>query len=569
MGLQSAFFENHELRDERMNQASSPAEAAQFLLSRLERSTDSEALRFERVIAELSTRLNLPADEIDDGIVNGLREIVLYTGSAAAVLAEFSGESPCALKLYKWSLPEVPLSDPDWNLTGNDLWVLKKVSSGAILEHQQLSEFPKEAAWERALLQKTGFKSDLSLPLVVSGKVLGVLGIFVHQAQDSKLRDLIPRIKILVEVFANVLGRKRSEEALHQAIAELKILKNRLGTDNFYLQQEIELQHNFGSFVGKSDALKAVLKRIGQVSSSQSTVMITGETGTGKQLVARAIHEFSPRGRRPLVTVNCTALSPTLIESELFGHEKGSFTGAFIRKVGRFEFADKSTIFLDEIGDLPLDLQPKLLRVLQEGEFERLGSSETKKVDVRIIAATNRDLQSLVAQKKFREDLYYRLNVFPIHCPPLRERREDIPALVTHFVEVYKQRFNKNIESVSGKFMAALTKYDWPGNIRELQNVVERAALVCAGPRLEIDDCLCMQAPASTPPLRSFHEEEREYILKVLYITDWKVSGKEGAAEILQLNRKTLESKMKRLGIRRPKAHSSLLNGGDICRPDR
>ena len=311
------------------------------------------------------------------------------------------------------------------------------------------------------------------------------VGVLALHSLEPGLCELVPRIKVIGQAFGNALSRKNSEGALRQAMAELKALKDRLEVDNLYLQQEIKLEHNFGTFVGESNALRILLKKIEQVSNSCATVLITGETGTGKELVASAIHELSPRSQRPLVKINCGALPPTLIESELFGHEKGAFTGAFALKVGRFEFADKSTLFLDEIAELPLELQSKLLRVLQEGEFERVGSSRTRKVDVRIIAATNRDLQRLVAEKNFREDLFYRLNVFPISCPPLRERPGDIPALVRHFVELYKLKTGKNIESISQKAMGALMEYNWPGNVRELQNVIERAILSTGGTRLE------------------------------------------------------------------------------------
>jgi transcriptional regulator with GAF, ATPase, and Fis domain len=510
-----------------------------------------EPFRFERVVSELSTKfINLPADQIDHEIVKGLREIVLYTRSASAILYEFSeGSPPRVAKAHKWSLPEVPLLS-DAEIFENLQWGLQKASSGSLLVYPEISKVPDAGVRARIMLEKKGFSSAVGLPLTVGGRVVGVLAL--HSLEPG-LCDLVPRIKVIGQAFGNALSRKNSEEALRQAMAELKALKDRLEVDNLYLQQEIKLEHNFGTFVGESNALKILLKKIEQVSNSCATVLITGETGTGKELVASAIHELSPRSQRPLVKINCGALPPTLIESELFGHEKGAFTGAFALKVGRFEFADKSTLFLDEIAELPLELQSKLLRVLQEGEFERVGSSRTRKVDVRIIAATNRDLQRLVAEKSFREDLFYRINVFPICCPPLRERPGDIPALVRHFVETYKLKTGKNIESISQKAMAALMEYSWPGNVRELQNVIERAILLTGGTRLEFDDCFGMPLPVSNSPLRGLHEEEREYIMKVLRLTAWRVSGEKGAAKILCINPKTLESKMRRLGIHRPR----------------
>jgi len=516
-----------------------------------------DSLLFERIMSELSTSfINVPTDQIGNEIVKGLKEIVQYSGAAAATLVEFSEGPPVQPStVHLWHVTDIPpLSESE--LMQNLSWGMESTRTGQILEHRHLCDIPEEGARDRALFERLGFKSTVALPVMVGGRVIAVLGVFAH-SEHSKLCDLVPRLRVIIQAFGNALSRKRTEEALHRAIAELKALKNRLEVDNLYLQQEIKVERNFGSFVGESEALKIVWKKIQQVCFSRATVLIAGETGTGKELVARAIHELSPRGQRPLVRVNCGALPATLIESELFGHEKGAFTGAFSRNIGRFEFADKSSIFLDEIGELPLELQTKLLRVLQEGEIQRLGSSETRKVDVRIIAATNRDLQTLVAEKKFREDLFYRLNVFPIHVPPLRDRREDIPALVRYFVEMFAAKSGKQIESISQKTMAALMEYGWPGNVRELQNILERAVLVSTTNRLELDDCSWVQGlPASVAtvgsPLRGLHDEEREYILKVLRLTGWRVSGEKGAAKILHLNPKTLESKMKRLNITRP-----------------
>jgi transcriptional regulator with GAF, ATPase, and Fis domain len=549
MDSQDTAMDNQDRTMDRVNYLSEPIQFPPC--HQLASDTLCEPFRFERVVSELSTKfINLPADEIDQEIVKGLREIVLYTRSASAILFEFSeGSPPRVAKAHKWSLPEVPLLS-DAEIFENLQWGLQKASSGSLLVYPEISKVPEAGVRARIMLEKKGFSSAVGLPLTVGGRVVGVLALY---SLEPGLCDLVQRIKVIGQAFGNALSRKNSEEALRQAMAELKALKDRLEVDNLYLQQEIKLEHNFGTFVGESSALKILLKKIEQVSNSCATVLITGETGTGKELVASAIHELSPRSQRPLVKINCGALPPTLIESELFGHEKGAFTGAFALKIGRFEFADKSTLFLDEIAELPLELQSKLLRVLQEGEFERVGSSRTRKVDVRIIAATNRDLQRLVAEKNFREDLFYRLNVFPISCPPLRERPGDIPALVRHFVEIYKLKTGKNIESISQKAMAALMEYSWPGNVRELQNVIERAILLTGGTRLEFDDCFGMPLPAANAPLRGLHEEEREYIMKVLRLTAWRVSGEKGAAKILCINPKTLESKMRRLGIRRPR----------------
>jgi PAS domain S-box-containing protein len=351
----------------------------------------------------------------------------------------------------------------------------------------------------------------------------------------------------------DITERKESEVALRLAHEELHQLKNQLEVENIYLQQELQRDQKFGEIVGESDAIKYVLFKITQVAPTDSTVLIAGETGTGKELVARAIHGASSRNDRPLIKVNCAALSPTLIESELFGHEKGAFTGALGRKQGRFELANGGTIFLDEIGELPLELQVKLLRVIQESEFERLGGNRTIKVNVRIIAATNRNLKIEVEQGTFREDLWYRLNVYPITMPPLRQRREDIPLLVEHFVALYARKAGKTISSVSPREMQSLKEHSWPGNVRELANVIERAVIHTQGSVLHVADQFESVEGESTPT-QTLEEVEREYILRTLESTGWRIEGKHGAAKVLGLNPSTLRTRMLKLGIQRRRA---------------
>jgi len=329
-------------------------------------------------------------------------------------------------------------------------------------------------------------------------------------------------------------------------------LKDQLEAEREYLQEEIKLAFNHENIIGQSNEINYVFYKIEQIAGTDTNVLILGETGTGKELVARAVHGLSRRRDRPLVKMNCAALPSTLIESELFGHEKGAFTGAQARRLGRFEIADGTTLFLDEIGELPLELQPKLLQVIQTGEFERLGSSKTIKVDARIIAATNRNLEKEVKKGRFREDLWYRLNVFPITMPPLRDRLDDIPLLVNYYIDKISKRLGKSIEMVPLGVMDALRAYHWPGNIRELENVLERAVINSSGPKLRlVDELKNRQEDLPTGP-KTLEAVERGHIVRILEQTQWQISGKKGAAEILGLNRSTLRARMRKLGIVKP-----------------
>lgn len=336
---------------------------------------------------------------------------------------------------------------------------------------------------------------------------------------------------------------------------------NRLHGLNLYLRDEIQAEHDFEEMVGASAALRAVLREVETVASTQATVLVTGETGTGKELIARAIHNRGARQAKSLIKLNCATIPANLAESELFGHEKGAFTGALARKLGRFELANGGTLFLDEVGELPLDLQAKLLRVLQEGEFERVGGTQTLKTDVRVIAATNRDLEQRCREGQFRPDLYYRLNVFPIQSPALRDRREDIPLLVRHFVQKYAASLGRTIETVPLATLARLQAYSWPGNVRELQHVIERAVIVSRGRTLEFGDWLrepTAETGAGKASVTTLEAMEREHILKTLEITGWRVSGENGAARLLGLKPTTLEARMKKLGIERKRGGSEV-----------
>jgi formate hydrogenlyase transcriptional activator len=380
----------------------------------------------------------------------------------------------------------------------------------------------------------------------------------VHQRRDGSTFPVEVRMSrldlggkcLLLSLARDVTERKEAEKRLQHAFTEIKKLKNKLEQENVYLRQEIDIQYNFDEMVGESPAFRKVLGTAEKVAREETCVLILGETGTGKELLARAIHHMSPRKQRPMIKVNCAALPATLIESELFGREKGAFTGAVNKQIGRFEAADGSSIFLDEIGDLPIELQAKLLRVLQDGTFEHLGSSKTISVDVRVIAATNQNLTALVKEKRFRSDLFYRLNVFPIVVPPLRERVEDIPLLALAFVQEYARSMGKPVKQIPKKTMTRMMNYHWPGNIREMRNVIERAMILSSGFTLDIDHP--DTEDNSTLQAVTLDEIDRDHIMKTLEETGWRVSGPSGAARRLGLKESTLRWRMRKLGIKRP-----------------
>lgn len=358
--------------------------------------------------------------------------------------------------------------------------------------------------------------------------------------------------KANMQLTEEITERKRTEASLKESYEEIQLLKEKLQAENIYLQQEVDGQFNFGEIVGQSPLLTDLFLLVDQVSPMNATVLLLGETGTGKGVIARTIHSRSNRKNRPLITVNCTTLPATLIESELFGREKGAFTGSDARQIGRFELADGGTIFLDEIGELPLELQCKLLRVIQDGEFERIGSPRTIKCDVRIIAATNRNLKEEVKSGKFREDLYYRLNVFPITMPSLRKRKEDIPLLVKHFITMFNKKMGRKIGTVASGTMTALQDYHWPGNVRELESVIERAVITSQGSILKVMDQFDTHHKAAESvwsEVKALGELEHDHIVKVLQQTGWRIEGKSGAAIILGIKASTLRARMRRLGI--------------------
>jgi formate hydrogenlyase transcriptional activator len=406
---------------------------------------------------------------------------------------------------------------------------------------------------QRAL--ENGVRSGCAVPLIAHGRPLGALSVVslreaAFNEEDAELlQQCSNQIAIAVE---NAL-----------AYREIEAVKNKLSQEKVYLEDEIRNELNFEEIIGQSPALRKVLQMVQTVSASDSTVLILGETGTGKELIARAIHNLSSRHERTMVKINCAAIPMGLLESELFGHEKGAFTGAIAQRIGRFELANRGTLFLDEVGDIPLELQPKLLRVLQEQQFERLGSTRTQQVDVRLVAATNCDLGKMVADKQFRSDLYYRLNVFPITIPPLRERPEDIPLLARFFADRFSRRMKKPIESIPAKAIAVLSQYRWPGNVRELENVIERAVILSRGTELEIPMgelrtaaapivvVPAVREPEKQPASGTLESVERDHILRVLEETRWVIAGPGGAAARLGMKRTTLQAKMRKLGLSR------------------
>lgn len=370
--------------------------------------------------------------------------------------------------------------------------------------------------------------------------------------RGSGIKDKNGHITALEGFITDITKMKEAEQQLVEKEQAVRKLKNRLEEETVYLREEIKLNSNFEEIISKSEAFRKVLKQVEQVAATESTVLIQGETGTGKELIARALHNNSNRSKRSLVTVNCAAIPSEMIESELFGHEKGAFTGAYTKKIGRFELAHQGTLFLDEIGELPQNLQTKLLRVLQEGEFQRLGNPNTIKIDARVIAATNRNLQKAIRNGDFREDLYYRLNVFPIEVPPLRERKEDIPLLVRHFINKYSAKTGKQIKETSQKVMKQLIEYNWPGNIRELENIIERAVIICDGNRITMGSWIPENHTGEDKTLLTLEENERQHIIRALKTTNWRISGEKGAAKLLGMKRTTLQARMKKLGIERP-----------------
>jgi formate hydrogenlyase transcriptional activator len=512
----------------------------------------AETLDFESALAEVSASLlAAPADGFERELDRAIERLALFFGADRGSVLLFEDDRTTKVVAAFAAAPLVPLQKGTTNVLPN--WT-DRARRGLGFTLRGPEDIPESWVEEREWAALNGIKSNLMFPLHIGDRPIGLLSFTsIEEARDWS-PELHARFRLFGEILASAIDRARAERELRRSLAEISRLKERAEAENVVLREEVRDAQGFDEIVGRSAALRHVLHLVEQVAPTGSAVLVTGETGTGKELVARAIHSHSQRGERPFVAVNCAALPGTLIESELFGYERGAFTGALQRRLGRFEVATGGTIFLDEIGDLPADIQGRLLRVLQEGTFERLGSSHTIRTDARIIAATNRSLEASVADGRWRADLYYRLRVFPIEVPPLRERREDIPLLVWYFVTRKRTTLGRAVTRIPDRTMAALEAYDWPGNIRELENVVERALILSPGDTLLVDDRTFSAPGRPRPEPGAFRLEdvERTHILKVLGECGWRIAGRGNAAERLGMNRSTLRSRMEKLGIERP-----------------
>ncbi len=513
-----------------------------------------------RVLLEVNNILvssrELP--ELFRGIVKTLERVIHHDYTSLALLDPGNG----LLKIYALDFPgRQELIKPEVTIPREISPSGDAIASGkpVCARGAELNRYPSEVM---RVLRDDGIQTICCIPLITQGRTFGTLNVASRRDEAFPERE----IALLQQVGAQIAIAV--ENAL--AFKEIDALKDKLAEEKLYLEEEIRSEFNFEEIIGDAQPLKRVLAQVEVVAPTDTAVLILGETGTGKELIARAIHNLSARRQRTFVKINCAAIPSGLLESELFGHERGAFTGALNQKIGRFELADRGTLFLDEVGDLPMELQPKLLRVLQEQEFERLGSNRTLKVDVRVVAATNQDLARQVAERTFRSDLFYRLNVFPIQLPALRERREDIPLLVRYFVQKFSSRLNKTVEYVPTEAMNALSGYSWPGNIRELENFIERAVLLSPGKELRVPVSELLGDPASPSgaavrsprasenstavagAVSTLEQAERGHILRALQQTEWRIGGPKGAAILLDMKRTTLQARMRKLKIRRP-----------------
>jgi transcriptional regulator with GAF, ATPase, and Fis domain len=543
--------------------------AADFLASahdRYQESLEHEKMtRFETLLDEISSSyINIPVDAIDRTVTQDLERLSRLMGADRynILIHEESRKDHSSLFFSYTAGPENDLE----NFREGDKWIMahgghdlfRHINEYCLQgQHHMLYDIEELPGTEKVLKQamnKLGIKSHLAVPISVNREVIGLMIILTTREHRFWSEALIRKVSQFGDLFANAYVRKRSEEARRLAHEEIQRLKNRLESDYRYLSDEFKKTIGGEIVLGDSPAMVRIMEQVMQVAPTQTPVLLLGETGVGKGMLAMALHQASRRAGRPLVQLNCATLAPGLIESELFGHERGAFTGADRQRAGRFEIAEGTTLFLDEIGELSPELQAKLLRVLETGEFERLGGSKTLKTDSRIIAATNRDLEAEVAAGRFRKDLWYRLSIFPIRIPPLRERTEDIPAIVETFAFRFSKYAGKHFDPISPAVMEAMVQYPWPGNVRELKNLIERSVIVSPDKEL----CITVPSPpeGSAAPfpmdkVRPFAEMERSYLLHALKQADWRIEGVGGAADILSLNPSTLRSRMRKLGIRK------------------
>jgi len=539
-------------------------EAAQAYQKQLARERDRLQVLLEINNLLVSTR---DVTELFKGIVSSLKPVIQHDYTSLALADGGTG----LLKIHALDAPvRTPELKTEFTISLEGSPAGQAIARGEVLiaRGAEIDRFHPEVV---KFLREQGVEVVCCVPLTTQGRTFGTIN-FASRNPDN---FSTPDVELLRQVASQVAI------ALENALAfkEIDALKDKLAVEKLYLEEEIRTEFSFDEIIGESPALRRALAQVELAAPAATTVLILGETGTGKEIIARAIHNLSPRRERTFVKVNCAAIPAGLLESELFGHERGAFTGALTQKIGRFEFADKGTLFLDEVADLPLELQPKLLRVLQEQEFERLGGNRTIRVDVRVVAATNADLARLVGERKFRSDLFYRLNVFPIQIPPLRERPEDVPLLVRYFVQKFSRRQNKTVEYIPAAVMEGMVNYSWPGNVRELENLIERAVLLSPGKELRVplaefketaiapmfvgggmDIPLPATVPAAPAPVQrtasgepgTLDDAQRQHILQVLRQTEWRIAGPRGAAAILGLKRTTLQARMRKLGIKRP-----------------
>jgi transcriptional regulator with GAF, ATPase, and Fis domain len=529
---------------------------------------EGDASPFERLAVGLSSCFStVEADDVDDAVAHALEKIGTTFGVDECTLVAFA-ERGATTVAGSWALePGAPCGDQD---LASMPWLVQRLTRNAVVATTPASDLPHAATQDRAHAERTGFTARLAVPVAIGARVAYALMLGSRHRHGEWPAPIVERLRLMGEIIGAGLKRIRQEEALRGGQADAVRVADPASGDAVYLQEEARNQTEADQIIGESPTLRIALSRLSQVAPLDATVLLLGETGTGKELFARALHDRSRRRQRTLIRVNCAALPASLIESELFGHERGAFTGAVAMRQGRFELADGGTIFLDEIGDLTPELQAKLLRVLQEGEFERVGSSKTRRVDVRIIAATHVDLEKAVAEGRFRADLYYRLSVFPITLPALRDRRDDIPQLVWFFIHRRQRDLGRRIARVPAAVVQALQAHDWPGNVRELENVIERAMIRSADGTLQLDD------PLRADPRRRIETPlcgetldavQRSHIERVLRECGGRINGAGNAAIRLGLHPNTLRFRIKKLGVVMPQRRSGAAAITGVVRP--